>query len=44
MVAGLIQQQDVGFAEGDFGEGHSALLPSREGVHRLQCKVSTNAK
>ena len=28
MITGLIQQQDVGFAEGDLGKGHSALLPS----------------
>lgn len=44
MIAGLIQQQDMGFAEGDFGKSHPALLSTREGVHWLQRKISTNAK
>ena len=44
VIAVLIQQQDVGLAEGDLGKGHSALLPSRQGVHGLQRQVTTNAK
>ena len=43
-IAGLIQQQDVGLAEGDLDNGHSALLPSRQGVHGLQRQVTTNAE
>ena len=44
MIAWLVQQQDVGLAEGDLGTGHSALLPSRQGVHGLQRQVTAYAK
>ena len=36
VVGGLVEQQDVRLAEGDGGEGYSALLPARQRLHGLQ--------
>ena len=44
VIAGLVEQEDVGVGEGDFGKSDPALLPPAQRVHRLQRQLAPNAK
>ncbi len=44
MVAGLVEQEDVGVGEGDFGKGDSAFLAPAQRVHRLQGQLAPDAE